>query len=321
MSVPKVTARVDSALCAVLVDVEELLFSDGADPVSDHPAHVRAGSAIRHWRRRIVVVQDDVHVLALQDDTERYAPLLLPPGSDGRRVFGKATGNKSRKMDLEACVTLPDGRLLALGSGSRPERERLVVVTPDLEVRVVEARDLFARFLSTPEFSGSELNIEGAIVVEEALRLLQRGNGAPRGDILPVNAMGDLPLDAFLRWLDFGGSVPELRNVRQYDLGSVGGVLYGFTDATLVGDAIAFVAGAEDSPDTYQDGDVLGALFGVIRGDEVVATRVRNADGEPTGLKIEGVEWLPDRKTFLVVADMDDERTPARVGRLDVTGF
>src|SRR5690606_8903131 len=141
------------------------------------------------------------------------------------------------------------------------------------------------------EFAGSELNIEGAVVVGDALRLFQRGNGAPRDGLMPVDATGDLELAGFLRWLD-GGPVPALERVRQYDLGQVGGVRFGFTDATVLPDGrVAFIAGAEDSPDTYHDGIVVGCRFGVIDGDEVRIGEIVDADGRPSRLKLEGIDW------------------------------
>src|SRR5690606_4292169 len=115
--------------------------------------HVRAGSSIRRWGRVLVVLQDDVHALALVDEPEgAVKPLLLPPGPDGRRTFSEALGNKALKMDLEACVALPDGRLVALGSGSRPARERVVVVHPDRQVEVIEGAALYSSLRARVDF-------------------------------------------------------------------------------------------------------------------------------------------------------------------------
>jgi hypothetical protein len=112
----------------------------GADEARDLPGHVRAGSGLRRWGERLVVVQDDVNALALLDERAgTVTPLVLPAGAGGRRHFSERRGNKAAKMDLEACVVLPDGRLLAIGSGSTPAREHLVVVDADHHVRVVDA--------------------------------------------------------------------------------------------------------------------------------------------------------------------------------------
>lgn len=293
-----------------------------ADPARDLPAHVRAGSGLRRWGERLVVVQDDVNALALLDERAgTVAPLVLPAGADGRRQFSERRGNKAAKMDLEGCVVLPDGRLLAIGSGSTPAREHAVIVDASHDVRVVDAAPLFEHLRTRRDFAGSQLNLEGAVVVSGRLRLFQRGNGAVVDGEAATNAIGDLDLDALLRWLDHGEPSPRLLSVMRVDLGDVRGVPYGFTDATALPDGrVVFLAGAEDSPDTYRDGDVLGARVGLLDGDRVVLAEILDAAGRPTSLKLEGVELVgvttPAGIELVVVADMDDPDVPAVIASL-----
>jgi len=307
-----------------LLEARPLLFGAG-DGARDLPGHVRAGSALRLWGQRLVVVQDDVHALALLDEVSGVVTALaLPPGADGRRTFGDAIGNKGLKMDLEACLVLPDGRLVAFGSGSTPRREQLVVVDRDLGVRVVAGSDLYAGLRARADFSGSELNLEGAVVSGRSVLLFQRGNGARVAGLEPVNATGELELGAFLAWLD-GGPTPHLVNVRQVDLGAVAGVRFGFTDATALPDGrVAFLAGAEDSPDTFRDGEVVGCRFGLIDGEAIHVADITDVQGLPTRLKLEGLEWRARRDDgsweFAVVADMDRPDLPAVLATLRVTG-
>lgn len=321
-TVRQLTATLDHGLEAVLSDSTPLVYSDGGSAAEDRSAHVRAASAIRRSGARLVIVQDDVNVLAVRGAAGRIDALLLPVGRGGRRVFGDATGNKDAKMDLEACAALPDGRLVAFGSGSTATREQLVVVDEASGVRVVPGRALYARLRAEPAFTGSELNVEGALVVGDTLRLFQRGNGAPRGDRSPVNATGDLSLGAFTRWLDDDGDAPVLVAIVQFDLGRVGGTRFGFTDATLLADRrVAFVACAEDSPDAVLDGPVLGCRFGLIEQDGVRVTEVLDPDGRRTTSKLEGIETCDnERMLFDVVADMDRAGQPALLGRLLATG-
>ena len=294
----------------------------GADEARDLPAHVRAGSGLRRWGEHLVVVQDDVNALALLDERKgKVAPLVLPAGAGGRRHFSERRGNKAAKMDLEACVVLPDGRLLALGSGSTPAREQVVVVDAGHHVRVVDAAPLFEHLRARHDFAGSELNLEGAVVVGALLRLFQRGNGAVADGHTAANAVGDLELGAFLRWLDHGGPSPLLVSVTRVDLGQVRGVPFGFTDATVLPDGrVVFLAGAEDSPDTYRDGDVLGARVGLLDGARVVLAEILDVTGRPASLKLEGVEFvgftLAGGIELVVVADMDDPDVPAAIASL-----
>jgi hypothetical protein len=323
MPAPTIHARVDPELRAELGPMRPLQLSSRPGPELDLPGHVRAGSAVRRFGGRVWITQDDVNALALLDERSGQVEALpLPPGADGRRSFGEATGNKALKLDLEACVVLPDGRMVALGSGSTRERERIVVVAEQREVSLIDAHALYSMLREQLEFAGSELNIEGAVVIGETLRLFQRGNGAARGELLPVDATGDLELAAFVRWLE-GGPLPSLAQIRRHDLGRVHGVRLGFCDAALLPDGrVAFVAGAEDSPDTYRDGAVVGCRFGIIDGDDVRTADILDADGTASLLKLEGLEFRCENGgawEFDVVADMDDPESPTRMGTLRVT--
>lgn len=315
-----IRAVFDASLTAVLHDLVPLVYSGPIRSDDDVPAHVRAASAVRRSGERLVIVQDDVNVLVLRRGTETGA-LLLPAGEGGARRFEKARANKHAKLDLEACAALPDGRLVAFGSGSTSARERLVVLGPADTLRIVQGAGLYALLRADTTFAGSELNVEGALVIGDVLRLFQRGNGAPLRGVLPVNATVDLPLPEFVQWLDTGSPLPTLEHVIQYDLGQTDGVPFTFTDAALMSDhRIAVLACAEASPDTYHDGEVLGCRFGIMRGDDVRVGPVVHADGRPTHLKLEGIESRPDGdSSFDVVADMDRPDEPALWGRLEVT--
>jgi hypothetical protein len=218
---------------------------------------------------------------------------------------------------------LPDGRLVAFGSGSTEARQQLVVLDPACEIRLVPASALYAGLRAETRFSGSELNVEGALVVGESLRLFQRGNGAPRDGLMPVNAIGNLSLAAFCDWLDGAGAPPKLDDIVQVDLGAVDGTRFGFTDATLMADGrVAFVACAEDSPDVVRDGENLGARFGILDGDRVLVADVLDASGARSRLKIEGIEARPDDPAcFDVVIDADQPHEPALIGVLRVSGL
>ena len=62
-----------------------------------------------------------------------------------------------------------------------------------------------------------------------------------------------------------------VRDVRRYDLGEVGGLGLAVTDAvTVVGDDVLVSAVAEDSPNAYDDGPVVGSALALLRGDTVL---------------------------------------------------
>ena len=199
---------------------------------------------------------------------------------------------KRHKADLEALCAIGDGTLLALGSGSRPNRCRGIAV--DVHSGRTEVRDL------TPLYAAiglPDLNIEGAVRLGDRLRLLQRGNGAGG-----VNAVIDVDAETMV-----------LRSVTPVALGEVDGVRWGFTDGSPVGDGrILFSAAAEGGDDTYLDGACLDSGLGLLDEDGRIAwfERLRLP-----GVKIEGVEvrgssaWL--------VSDADDPGKPTTL--YDVT--
>jgi hypothetical protein len=319
-------ARIDPSMSAVLHELRPLRYADGEDRASDRPGHVRAASAIRRWDGRLVLVQDDVNVLALHDAHGRVEPRLLPWGEGRRRVFDDALGNKHAKLDLEAGLVLPDGRFVALGSGSTPRRERVVVAWPDGRVHLRDATAMYAALRAEPELAGSELNLEGATTLGGRLLLFQRGNGAPTTTAEPVDAIGELDLAAWIAWLDGRAELPPLLRVTQYDLGRVDGVRLGFTDATALPDGrVAFLAVAEASPDAVRDGEVVGCRVGVIDGDDVRTCDVLDEHGVPTRLKLEGLEpadaaGADGALRLWVAVDMDRPEHPAQLGALRVVG-
>ena len=275
-----------------------MLYEGGADASLDRPAHVRAGSACALLADGTLdVAQDDASFLALVDPTTgRARAVPLPAGPGGARTFDEARGNKQHKMDLEACFAIgePSGgeRVVVLGSGSTAARHRVVSFAPASREppRVVELTAFYETLGALTSFAGSELNVEGAAVVGDRLRLFNRGNGAPRGGLAPVNATCDVPLAAFLAHLDDPARVPlppiDEASVVAFDLGE--GLT--FTDATSAGgDAVVYLAAAEDSPDATCDGPVSAVAIGVVTSDDVRYARLADDRGANVLDKAEGV--------------------------------
>ena len=299
-----------------------------AAPDLDLPGHVRAGSGLALWRGWRVVVQDDVHALALVDPSSHAVHSVpLPAGPDGVRTFGDERGNKRLKNDLEACLTLPDGRLVAFGSGSTAARERIVVMSLGSEgptIEVIDGAPLYTYLRARTDFSGAELNIEGAALACDGLHLFQRGNGASRGGLRAINAIGTFALHAFVAWLDGLGPPPTLVSAREVDLGSLGGVPLGFTDAAALPDGrMVFLAGAEASRDTYSDGVVVGSCIGLVDlgwGGAVHIAPILDDRGVQTQLKLEGLSFegltADGQPRFGVVADMDTPDVPSLFAEL-----
>jgi hypothetical protein len=326
----RIAAERDAALSATVLSCVPLFYSGGADPLQDRPAYVRAGSSLAWLGDRLALIQDDANFLALiEPGTHHVDAVALPADEQGRRQFDDLRGTKHLKLDLEACTVIPTPtgeRLLAFGSGSTPLRERILLFTASGSppVTVVDAPALYAALRRQTLFSGSEMNIEGAVLVNGSVRLFNRGNGARAGKLEPVNATCDLPweaLDAYLRSpAECSPPVPD--RVVQYDLGSHEGLPLTFTDAALTSWGLVYSATAEDSPDATRDGVVAGSALGVIVPEgQTRWIELRNADGSLFSGKAEGLcEVRHDPTRLYLVIDADDPALPSELCEIELSG-
>jgi len=266
------------------------------------PLHLSAASGL-------VVVQEYHYVVA---DDELHLGVFAAEGMQPGRLFRLFEGNlprdkgdrKKLKPDLESLVLLPPlaglrhGALFAIGSGSR--RNRMVGVLLGLDQQGA-IRGQPAQIDMTPLFGAiqkhvGELNIEGAVVLEDRFVLLQRGN---KGSGL--NALVTMRLDDALAELAGGTAfAPVPFDVRTYDLGAIDAVPLCFTDGAALPDGrIVFSAVAEDTDDAYADGPCAGAVVGVIGSDGHMARQERLVPGA----KAEGIAArLEDRRIHVLLA-------------------
>jgi hypothetical protein len=329
--VTRVRAHRDESLGARIVTRRPLHYAAGADVREDRPAHVRAGSGLVRFGTAFAIVQDDADFVALVDATNgAVRSVALARRGTGARQFDDERGNKAEKLDFEASVVAEIRNvetLFAFGSGSTPARESVLVFERGGAVpRLVHAPSLYAALRRETAFSGSELNVEGAVVVGDVLRLFQRGNGASRAGLSPVNATCDLPLSNLVDLADGRLPVaPSLGAVAQFDLGSVSGIPLTFTDATVTpARDVMYVAAAEGSPDAVRDGIVDGVALGVIRatseGIEATYAPLLDEEGVPAAEKAEGVALGESPRHAYLVLDIDDPRRASELCLVELTG-
>ena len=112
--------------------------------------------------------------------------------------------------------------------------------------------------------------------------------------------------------------MPEILGSTRFDLGEVGGVRLGFTDALGAGDRVFYLAAAEASPNAIDDGAVLACQLGVIDGERVRAAALVHG-GAP--LKAEGLALDPqDPRRAWIAIDRDDVDQPARLYEVQLVG-
>lgn len=154
---------------------------------------------------------------------------------------------KKDKFDFES-IALKGNELHILGSGSTSKREKRIIY--NLETSATAAKDLSKLYKSlkeTASISDEELNIEGALFCNEKWHLFQRGNGASSKN--GVFKTKSLEIESQTEFIEV--KLPKIKHVET-----------SFTDAILVGDKIYFLATAEDTTSTYDDGEILGSLIG-----------------------------------------------------------
>jgi uncharacterized protein DUF6929 len=281
-------------------------------PAAGRPSHLSAASGLVCIGSFIYVVADDELHLGVFPRTGSEPGILLRvfegvlPDSKRRR--------KKKKPDLEALALLPafaecrHGALFALGSGSRDNRRTGVLLGLDAHgnvrtaPRAVDLSPMLARL--DDEFP--KLNIEGAVVCGDELRLFQRGNKG-RSENAIIRYRLALVLD-MLGAAAVGAPAP-LR-IDRFDLGEIDGIPFCFTDAAaLPGGDMVFTAVAEDTEDAYEDGPCAGAAIGLADNDGGLRW-LRRLRGS---CKVEGVDARPDGDLvrLLMVTDADDAGIPA----------
>ena len=229
---------------------------------------VSAASGLVALGDRLCVVADDELFLALYDLEGRPEQrVALFPGA----LSETHAERKRDKRDLEALAALPDGRLLALGSGSTEGRMRGALIEParGWTVHEIDLRPLYGALRTNVP----ELNIEGAAVHAGRLWLAQRGNGASG-----ANACIELDLESVAGSLDRENALRpnSLCALHTVQLGELDGVPLGLTD--LAADprtGLLFCAAAETGASTYEDGACAGSVIGRLSIDGEVQTIVR----------------------------------------------
>ncbi len=151
---------------------------------------------------------------------------------------------KKEKLDLEA-ITFNNNNLILIGSGSTKNRTQSFIY--NLKNQLVSKQDLskiYLEFIQKINIKPDELNIEGYFLYNQNHYFFQRGNGE--------NSKNGVFVLKNNNTIDFTSiQLPKIKHVEAT-----------FTDAILIDQTIYFLASAEDTISTYEDGEVMGTLFG-----------------------------------------------------------
>jgi hypothetical protein len=211
---------------------------------------------------------------------------------------------KKSKPDFES-ITLKGNELHLFGSGSTQNRTKNIIY--NIETQNIQDKDLtklYHDIKTTLTISDEELNIEGALFHKENLLLFQRGNGLnSKNGIIVINFN-----DNFNDKIQFIPiTLPKIKHVET-----------SFTDAILVDNKIYFLASAEDTISTYDDGEVLGSIIGCMDSKSLTIEYTQKISDTH---KFEGLtlyQNLENEIIFLLCEDNDTEELQSNIYKLTI---
>lgn len=248
------------------------------------------------YSQDVLFIVSDSSTFLYQYDIEKKLLLKFPLVKDAKENIPK-----ENKPDLE-CITQHGNQIIMLGSGSTAIRNSMF--TLDLNTDILQVQDLnflYQKLKTVGSFTDEQLNIEGAIYAHQTMLLFQRGNSknSKNGIFIIPNNQED-----GIRFIPI--TLPTLDAVETT-----------FTDAILVGDRIYFLACAENTESTYEDGEVLGTILGIMHAPtfEIIDIQLLSAHQ-----KFEGITLYKESDTeleFLLCEDNDTEVLEATIYKLN----
>lgn len=268
--------------------------------------YISAASGLVKAHGHFYAVADDEHHLVRIPEDGKLPCQTYPIFSGNLPLETKQ--RKKQKPDLEAIAffesspALQNGALLLIPSGSEKNRIRGALfpfVSPDK--LAPEPREIdFSSLYSEIKKQLGALNIEGAVITKSGIKFFNRGNGdGTKNAVIDVNYT--------LSPLTF-----SLERITPIDLGSEQGFAIAFTDATLASNGeIYFLAAAEATRSSYEDGHLLGAYIGKISANNKIVTMTKeNFQMKPEGIYIDENE---SKTRFYFVTDPDNSNIASQL--------
>lgn len=277
--------------------------------------HLSAASGMWIVGQTLYVVADDELMLGV------FSMLDIEPGQALTIIAGElpseAKLRKAAKPDFESltclpiCARYPYGALLALGSGSTEQRKRGMLWPFDAQQQLVGEPQLFnLQALYQPlEQIFADLNIEGVVIQGDCLKLWQRANNQHRDNAVIEYNLADLYAVIVEKKKTL---TLQPQRIDYYDLGEVAGVPLTFTDAYALEDgACVFTAAAENTNNSYLDGECVGAAIGLID----VQRQLRWLKPVQPVYKLEGIsaKQVDQQLRVYLVSDADNLEMPAQL--------
>lgn len=212
---------------------------------------------------------------------------------------------KAEKLDFESMID-SDKSTYIFGSGSKPNREKAVYINKEKNtVETLNLNYLFDSMKSFAEISESDLNIEGVANANNEWYFLNRGNGPGNKNIIFTVQGNNLVDDFNLFFNEF--ELPEINKVKT-----------GFSDGIVIKNKLYFIATAENSDSTYNDGKIEGTLFGCInlKKMKLEYTQIISTENKFEGITL--YELKGKNAVFLLGEDDDNENNQTDIYKLEI---
>ena len=213
---------------------------------------------------------------------------------------------KKDKPDYEAITNFGED-LYIFGSGSTDKRNSMVHLNASSKkiISTYDLGELYATIKDVAKVNAEDFNLEGAIYDGKSWYLLNRGNGIACRNLLFTITGENLKDNFSVFSTDF--ILPELQGVRT-----------SFTDAILIDNIIYFLATAEDTISTYDDGEVLGSIIGGI---DLKTMKITFTEKISDSHKFEGLTLFNqsnEKVEFLLCEDTDTEVLETHIYKLSL---
>lgn len=276
---------------------------------------IPSASGIVKFKEGFYVIGDDAPYLFHIDknfDLISKAPIYSSEKLQGHSI------PKIDKPDFEAMEMISETEILIFGSGSKsPERDVCVLVEigEKISYQQYDISLFYEQIKRMDIMQGHELDIEALAKVGDVLYLFNRA----------LNIIFSFSLLDFLAYCKTGTAFPTPQ-IHLFSLPKINGLQAGFSGATSFEDQpyLIFTASVEDSPNAYDDGDILGSFIGVIRiidGQLDKNLLIQQIPNPGFPLKVESVifdQILSDTQTDLVLVT-DNDGAPSEILRLRMT--
>lgn len=264
-----------------------------------------ASGLVRAHGAFYAVSDDENHLVRIPEDGK--IPCQTYPIFSGA-LPADSKNRKKKKPDLEAIAFIEPsekfkhGALLLIPSGSEMNRMRgaLFPFTAKEKLAAHPQEFNLSELYAQIKRQIGDINIEGAVVTKNNLKLFSRGNGKGTKNAL-------IDVDFTLNPLNF-----SFHKATPIDLGVEQDFPIAFTDATVSPQGeIWFLAVAEATNTSYEDGKFLAGFIGKLNVDN----KVEFLSKEKFPQKPEGIfiDEANGKRKFYFVTDADDNKTASQL--------